>query len=241
MADYLDWQGAPWGAFIRAQLALTQALRSGTVDEVLEHRAKAEQLERAHGKAWMHGVDALVTHCKFSRGFVEDIIVDAKQYLHGAEEIFNRAPIRHLRLNEVGELLGAVLQDQHLAQIVSLSIGNLSGKQPIGDAGLAAIAETSKLRGLKVLAVPWQSIGMHGLEALCASKALPTLCHVNLRGNLFDDPVESYGADWETGQVVRDSAYLPPLGRELEAKYGDLPWLHGPSRLRNFPPEIEEL
>lgn len=241
MADYLDREGDPRGTFIRTQLALTRALQSGSREDVSRYREAAKQLQLQHGKSWTNGADALVTHCKFSRGFVEGVIVDARRYVDHADELFRAAPIRHLVLSEVGDLLGTILRDPHLAQVVSLSIGNTSRKHPIGDAGLIGVAASPHLRGLKVLDVSSQDIGMPGLEALCASKALPSLLDVNLVDNRFDNPVEQYGEDWATGSIVPESVHLPPLGRELEAKYGDLPWLHGPSRLRNFPPRMEEL
>jgi uncharacterized protein (TIGR02996 family) len=243
MAAYLDRQGAPWGAFIRAQLALTRALRTGTQDEVEHHREEAKQLQRRHddGKAWTNAVDTLVRHCEFIRGFVEVLLVDASKYLVCADELFHRAPIRHLVLTDVGNLIDQILQNRHLSQLVSLSIGNLSRKEPIGDSGLFALAQASNLRGLKMLDVSFQGIGMPGLEALCMSKNLPSLIYVNLVGNHFDDPREDVATDWATGMTLPESIRMPTLGKELEARYGDLPWLHGPSRLRHFPPDRHEL
>lgn len=241
MADYLDRQGDPWGAFIRAQLALTNALRAGARQEVDQLRDEAERLRRQHGKAWTNGIEALVAMHRFSRGFVEHVTVDAQRYLEGRDELFRRAPIRHLVLSEVGDLLGAILQDRHLSQIVSLYIGNTSGKRPIGDAGLIAIAASQHLRNLKVLDISSQGVGLPGLEALSASKALPSLVDINLVGNRFENPVEQYGEDWATGSVVPESVRLPQLGQELEKKFGDLHWLHAASRLRNVPPAMEEL
>ncbi|TMQ04641.1 MAG: TIGR02996 domain-containing protein [Deltaproteobacteria bacterium] len=241
MADYLDRQGDPWGTFIRAQLALTRALHSGARDEASRYRDEAEQLRRQHGNAWTNGVDALVSLCKFNRGFVEKVTVDAQRYVERADELIRRAPFRHLVLSEVGDLSGVILQNPRLSQLVSLYIGNTSGQHPIGDVGLIAIAASPYLRGLKVLEVSSQDIGLPGLEALCASKALPSLVDVNLVGNRFENPIEQYSEDWATGSIVPESVRLPPLGHELEKKFGDLPWLHAASRLQNVPPATEEL
>jgi uncharacterized protein (TIGR02996 family) len=241
MAAYLDRQGDPWGIFIRAQLALTSAARRGAKAEAVLRRDEADQLRRQHEKGWMNGVDALVNLCTFNRGFVEEVSVYAQRYVPHADELFRRAPIRHLVLSDVGDRLAAILHNPHMGQLVSLYIGNRSRGHAIGDAGLMAIAACPYLSRLKVLEVPKQDIGMTGLEALCASKHLPSLLYVNLSGNHVDDPREGYGTDWATGEVERSGAYLPPLGYELEAKYGELPWLHGPSRLVNYPPWMEEL
>ena len=240
MADYLDRQGDPWGAFIRAQLALSRALRRGATDEAMRHRDEAEKLRRQHSKAWTNGVEKLVDLCTFSRGFVEEVSVEARQYIAHADELFRRAPIRHLSLSDVGDQLITILQNPRITQLVSLYLGNRSRHHAIGDAGLRVVAECPYLSGLKVLEVPKQDIGMAGVEALCASKRLPSLVYVNLWGNPVEDPEEGYGTDWVTGEVDRNGAYLSELGHALEAKYGDLPWLHAPSRLLNYPPRMEE-
>jgi uncharacterized protein (TIGR02996 family) len=243
MADHLDRQGDPWGGFIRVQLALTRALRAGLEKEVEHLREEAKQLQRRHddGKAWKNSVDALVRHCEFIRGFVEVLLIDATKYLVCADELFHRAPIRHLVLNDAGNLMDQILQNRHLSQLVSLSIGNSSRKEPIGDSGLLVLAQAPNLRGLRMLDVSFQGIGMPGLEALCMSKNLPSLIYVNLVGNHFDDPREDVATDWATGTALPESIRMPAFGKELEAKYGDLAWLHGPSRLRHFPPDRHEL
>jgi uncharacterized protein (TIGR02996 family) len=241
-AEFLDAQGDPYGAFIRAQLARTHALRFRSDEEASEFGDKASAIENEHRTpAWTNGIEKLVRLPTFIRGFVENVIVEAQQYLDRADEIYRLAPIRHLVLSEVGDLVTAIARDRHLEQVVSLALANSSGKRPIGDAGIAAIAASPHLRKLKKLEVSHQGITRAGLEALCASKMLTSLIDVNVVGNKFEDPREGYGTDWMTGRVVVEGAYLPPLGKELEAKYGELAWLHGPSRLRHYPPLDEEL
>ena len=243
-AALCDAQGDPYGAFIRAQLARTQALRHGSDEEARKFGHEAARIESEHHTAaWTNGIEKLVTHPQFIRGFVDHVIVDARRYLDDADELYRRAPIRQLVLTDVGDLVAEIARDSRLSQVVLLSLGNASGKRPIGDAGLAAIAASPHLRNLQVLSVPWQGIGMEGLEALCASKMLPSLVDVNLAGNKFNDLElrESYSTDWASNRIVYIDSMLPPLGRELEAKYGDLPWLHGPSRLRHYPSETDAL
>jgi uncharacterized protein (TIGR02996 family) len=241
-AEFLDAQGDPYGAFIRAQLARTHALRHRSDEEAHRFGEEARTIENEHRTpAWTNGVEKLVRLPRFIRGFVEKIVVDAQQYLDRADEIYRVAPIRHLVLSEVGDLANAIARDPHLEQVVSLALGNSSGKRPIEDAGIAAIAASPHLRKLKSLEVSHQGITRAGLEALCASKTLPSLIHANVAGNKFEDPVEDVAADWATGRLVAESARLPPLGKELEAKYGELAWLHGPFQLRHYPLNDEEL
>lgn len=70
---------------------------------------------------------------------------------------------------------------------------------------------------------------------------MPALIDVELGGNPLESPVETYGVDGMTGLVVREGITLPDAGRRLEAKYGQLAWLHGPSQLDRFPPEDSDL
>jgi uncharacterized protein (TIGR02996 family) len=238
-AGYCDAQGDPYGAFIRAQLACTEGLRYGNEDDAWSAWKEAQKILAQHknGAAWKNGIENLVTETRFIRGFVDKVLVDAQHYLERADELYRRAPIRQLVLTNVGDLATAIAREPHLAQLSALT---LSGKPPIGDAGLAAIATSPHLRHLRALHAPDQNIGIAGLEPLCASKTLPALIYVNLTGNRFEDPIEGYGTDWVTGRPDLNGAYLPPFGKELEAKYGELPWLHAPSRLRHFPPsEVE--
>jgi uncharacterized protein (TIGR02996 family) len=241
-AAYCDAHGDPYGAFIRAQLARTDALRHGSEEDASRYGEEARLLEGQHrSPAWTNGVEALARLVTFVRGFVESVVVEGERYLDIADALYQRAPVRHLVLSEVGDRVIDIARDPHLAQLASLTLANTSGKRPIGDAGLAAIAASPHLRDLRTLEVARQKISRGGLEALCMSKSLPSLVYVNLVGNQFEDPREGYGTDWATGRIVPEGTYLSSFGRELEARYGDLPWLHAPSRLRHFPPLEDEL
>jgi uncharacterized protein (TIGR02996 family) len=238
LAEFLEAQGDPYGAFIRTQLARTHALRHGSDDDANRLREEARQLRYDHRTPeWTNGVEKLGANPEFVRGFVDRIIVDARTYLDHADEFYRRAPIRQLVLTAVGDLVDTLVRDSRLTRITWLTI---EGKPMIGDAGLTAIAASPHLRNLRVLAVGQQDIGTAGLEALCASKQLPSLVYANVVGNRFEDPIEGYGTDWATGRIVADGIYLSPFGKELERKYGALAWLHGPSRLRHFPPYADE-
>lgn len=234
-AAYCDAHGDPYGAFIRAQLAWTHGLRHGSEGDAWHSHSEAQTIlaQNKRGATWTNGVEKLVADARFLRGFVDKVFLDAQSYVDHADELFRRAPIRQLVLSNAGQLVTELVRDPRLIQI---SVLTLAGKPPIGDAGLEAIAASPYLRELRALNVADQSIGMAGLEALSASKTLPALVYVNLNGNRFEDPVEGYGTDWVTMRPDLNGAYLPPLGKQLEAKYGDLPWLYAPSRLHNFPP-----
>ncbi|MEO8841905.1 MAG: leucine-rich repeat domain-containing protein [Kofleriaceae bacterium] len=94
---------------------------------------------------------------------------------------------------------------------------------------------------MKRLGLTSNDIGPRGLEALAASKRMPELIHVELDGNRIESPFETFGIDEMTGLVNRQGINLPDAGKQLEAKYGPLAWLHGPSQLARFPPDDSDL
>jgi uncharacterized protein (TIGR02996 family) len=238
LAEFLDARGDPYGAFIRTQLATTHALRYGSDEEANELREKARQLRYEHcTPEWTNGVEKLGADPEFIRGFVDRIIIDARTYIDHADKLYQCAPIRQLVLTKVGDVAETIARDPHLSRITWLTI---DGKPSIGDRGLAAIAASPHLRTLRVLGAARQDITIDGLEALCASKQLPALVYANLVSNFFEDPIEGYGTDWVTSRIVPESIHLSAFGTQLEEKYGELPWLHGPSRLRHFPPYADE-
>jgi uncharacterized protein (TIGR02996 family) len=235
-ADACDAEGDPYGAFIRAQLARTHALRSGSDEDASSHREEADRIRRKDRRpAWTNGIERLASP-EFVRGFVDRVSLDARRYLDHAGDIYRRAPIRQLVLTGAGELVAEVVRDPRIAQLVWLTF---EGKPTIGDAGIAAIAASPHVRSLLVLGVADQGITRSGLDLLCASQALGALVYANVTGNQFDSPVEGFGTEWSTGRIDLSGAYLPPLGHELEAKFGTIAWLHAPSRLRQFPPDPE--
>lgn len=238
-AGYCEAQGDPYGAFIRAQLARTEALRHGTDNDAARWYAEAQRLEAAHrDPSWFNGVDKLVREARLIRGFVDKVALDARDYLQHAAELHRRAPIRQLRLNDAGDLADELARQPQLAQVVALSF---DGKQLLGDAGLAAIAGSPHLRSLRALDIAHQGITNAGMHTLAASRALPALVYVAASDKQLDRYEEPYGHDWATSRIVPEPGNLPPLGKALEAKYGELPWLHAPSRLRNYPISDAEL
>ena len=237
-ADFLDAQGDPYGAFIRAQLELTHTLRCGSDEVASQLREKARELRYDHRTPeWTNGVEKLGADPEFIRGFVDRIVIDARTYVDHADELYRRAPIRQLVLTGVGDIAETIARDSRLSRITWLTI---DGKPTVGDRGLGAITGSPHVRTLRVLSASCQEITIGGLEALCASKQLPALVYANLVGNFFEDPIEGYGTDWVTSRIVPESIRLSAFGKQLEQKYGELPWLHGPSRLRHFPPYADE-
>ncbi|WP_433533687.1 hypothetical protein ACQPYA_30280 [Micromonospora sp. CA-263727] len=105
-----------------------------------------------------------------------------------------------------------------LGRLVALDLrGN-----PIGDDGLAALVGSPHLGRLRWLGLARCGIGPAGAEALAASRNLPALRYVDLRRNPVEVTAQGRGQDINGGPTEVE---LPPLGRDLVARYGALPWL----------------
>jgi hypothetical protein len=168
-------------------------------------------------------------------------VIDVPTFLARAGELYDIAPIRSLQFIDAGPHIEALAASPHLARLVALDFNNRSDVAGLGDAGLRALVASPYLGKLAMLHLAFNDIGLEGVEALAGSRQLPRLRHVTLGNNPVDDPTEDFGIDGVSGEINNNSISLPPLGRELEAKFGELPWLHGVSRFRMFPPNEHDV
>jgi hypothetical protein len=142
---------------------------------------------------------------------------------------------------DAGPHIDALAASPHLARLVAIEFYNRSETAPLGDAGLRTLTESPHLGKLALLQLAWNAISFDGVEAIAASKMLPGLRDVSLGNNPVGQVVEEYGVDALNFEIVRDGISLPPLGRTLEEKYGQLRWLHAPSSFRMFPPTLHDV
>jgi hypothetical protein len=151
---------------------------------------------------------------------VELIRLPADAFLHSAEDLLTAAPIRHLDLVESKGMWERLAQFHFLAGIQSIRLDDSN----LTDEDIGFLAKSPYLKQLRWLNLTNnRSITRQGVEAMAAQAGttLSNLSYVSLAGAAFN-PVEDYAADGET--ITWQS--LPESGRELENKYGYLPWLH---------------
>lgn len=124
-ADYLDDAGRPERAeFIRVQLARAADPTSLTL------RAREEVLLHRHREGWLAPLRAKgeplqnrSTHGRFRRGFVEEVWMPAGVFLHAADTLFRRAPVRGLRLTRADwDELTALATGPHLGRLRELTV-----------------------------------------------------------------------------------------------------------------------
>ncbi|WP_408058114.1 hypothetical protein [Verrucosispora sioxanthis] len=112
-----------------------------------------------------------------------------------------------------------VAQVAGLDRLIAL---DLTGN-PIGDDGLTALVDSPHLGRLRWLGLAGCGIGAAGAEALAAATGnLPALRYADLSDNLVDVTAQGCGQHIDGSPVWVE---MPPLGQELIARYGALPWL----------------
>jgi uncharacterized protein (TIGR02996 family) len=192
-ADWLDEEGDPRGRFIRVQLALA----AEDCPERRRLQAEEQALLDALRAEWEAPLRGLATGFVFRRGFVDELNVEAKQFLRHAHEIFTASPVRHVHLLDVSDSLPEVLQSPYLGRLSGLTVHG----QHIGEPLARAVARSEHLAGLKRLALTRNRLGDDAAGQLALSPNLANLEELDLGENEVG----------ETG--ARALAASPHLGR----------------------------
>jgi uncharacterized protein (TIGR02996 family) len=212
--------------FIRAQIAihntdLETLNRGGGV--ALQNRV--DKLRETYGAAWTTALSPFVQSCAFQRGFVGQVQVSARSFMDNSTAIFAAAPVRHLDLTGVRDVREDLFASQGLARLLSLSMDGCG----LYDFHLRLLSATPLVARMRWLSVADNHLELGGAEAIAASPHFKQLRYAEFRGNPVD-PCEQLG--WDAGVVV--SAWLPPEGESLEARYGPLAWLHRDGSFRRY-------
>ncbi len=191
-ADWLEEHGDPEQAeFIRVQIALAARKpargREANRNLVALLRREEELLTR-HGEAWRGPVETgRNLSLTFRRGFIEGVSAEAHRFVEVAEQLFRRAPVRHVRLfwpgteqpYERARFVATVAAAPQLARLRSLDLSTCF----IGSDGVRALAVCEYLGGLESLDLANNGIGRAGARALAGAPWLAGLIYLDLSGN----------------------------------------------------------
>jgi uncharacterized protein (TIGR02996 family) len=200
-ADWLTEHGDPRGEFITISCELNRPLWTNRTIPNGEGRkgelgAQQQALLKKHGKAWLEPVRPFLRTWVWERGFIERLYVNAS-FFPGSRTVFEQHPVRTLCFEGLkpGDIekfrdieLGLCRElDLTEAPITEKNVGALLGPQfsriqklnfhnaRLLKNGLVDLAEKSHFRALEYLAIASCQFDDAGLQALAASKALPSL------------------------------------------------------------------
>ncbi len=238
LARQLDAAGDPRGVFILTQLkAATERKERGASRDYWSLVSTADAMLDRYGAVWKKDVAGLAKTPMFHRGFIEAVTIDARTFLARGLDLYRVAPIRSVTLTGAASVMPELAGSQLLRRLLHLGLQ----VNDIGDAGAVALAKSQQPINLRLLDLSFNGITRVGLDAVAGSPILGKLAFINLAGNPCGEPSETFSVDEMSGQLAPGTEELPELGKELEAKFGPLPWLHAPSRMRAYPPTIEDV
>jgi len=184
-ADWVEEHGDPeYAEFIRVQIALSQHA-DGSGDLPPSERARLRSRERSllsrNRIRWLQplrdlGVRGRV-HGEFSRGFVEDPVIDAAVFLDRGEELFRASPVGTLHLDRVEQLTPQLSRSPLLAHIRRLSF---EGTDAITIGGLRILLESEHLTQLESLYLWKVAVSDADLLELATAPVLPGLRRLTL-------------------------------------------------------------
>jgi uncharacterized protein (TIGR02996 family) len=187
-ADWLEENDDPARAeFIRVQCRLA-ALDAEDAQRRAVQRREYELLADHWGE-WAGPLIGRVRRWRFRRGFVEQVKMEAGQFLQEAKWLLDFGPIQELQVKypEV-EDLRALVASKHIRRITRLDLDHAN----LGDAGVSLLANSPNLGRLTALSLRFTHIGTDGLLALAKSPQLGSLRSLDVTAN--DLPRNALGA-----------------------------------------------
>jgi uncharacterized protein (TIGR02996 family) len=190
-ADWLEEHGQTERAeFIRVQCELAKLPEDDVRRPGLEDRERS--LLRSHEKEW-NPFGRQIRGPEFRRGFAESLNVFAGIFLRRVKHIFGAAPVRELRLGDLGGDRPARLAAcPFLERVRSLHLhcrvsphphSGFSDDLRVRDAGLQAIIASPHLTRLTTLELPGAGVTAEGARALVTAPSLAELRSLDLMSN----------------------------------------------------------
>lgn len=218
-ADWLEEQGDPRGEFIRVQCALAQGL---TGLERTRLREREDALMVAHASAWTEGLRDLVSRTIFRRGFIDGVTMTYSLLLNRGADLFAAAPVRSLIvISDVADggrpsldipMYDARRLSDYLRRLTSLSI-------TLTAASLRQLLEAGAFAELRYLALDYSRLTDRSLEILFASRGLPHLRTLSLRGTVIAEV--SHGDDQTLPAWIRRAVQATAMPQLESLDVGD--------------------
>lgn len=238
------------GAFVTAQLLVAQAFRANRradVSTLRSWRGDTAFVSTAVFRAgdslrpwFLDDLDALISRGlvgwpQVYRGFVERVGVRARRFLEIAEQLFSLAPIRHLVMIGVPEVVDQLAACPHLRRIRSLSLTRYGWDDDLIDDVLRRLIASPHLGNLVHLRlVHQQALTRRAYESIVTAPTLPRLSSLEVYAPPVRwDPQEPgmYDLRGRSERIIVYDTPIPALRRKdwiapLERAIGYVPCVH---------------
>jgi uncharacterized protein (TIGR02996 family) len=180
-ADWLDESTDP-AEQARAELIRLQcALARLHLDHPrrLDLVIREAELLHVYGDTWAKPVAGLAVGYEFHRGLLEAVSVEAGTFLTHGEELFDRAPVRRVRILDAGRWMPKLVNSPLLMLIRELDFcGNDLGN---GDVNL--LLRSAHLRNLVALDLSFNGLSDDAVRTLSRTEICPRLRSLTLSNN----------------------------------------------------------
>jgi hypothetical protein len=184
-----------------------------------------DPLLRKHEPEWTRLIAKYARRWTFDRGFVAKIVIEPHLFLEYGDWLLLNYPIQMVELGEAedGTFPAAELADSPLlGRLEALVIRSVA----LTEAEIERIGASPHLAGLLHLDLDRQRIDADIYNRLAASPNVRKLLTLSLEDGGPGQRYADTGRDDMQGRAVHAWTDLSSKGKELEQKYGYLPWLH---------------
>jgi uncharacterized protein (TIGR02996 family) len=183
-ADWLDENGDPTRArFIRLQYEIEKLPPIGA--KASKAKKEEEALLKKHQKKWAGEIAGLAGGYRFRRGFVEMVRVSVANFLKHGKRLFELAPLREVRFDEIGDRMPALVKSPHFGRVETLGFNSYIGDQLHDDDHLAALLAAPALATVRRLNFGMSSLGTDDLKQIARCPHLGSVVHLDLSSNPF--------------------------------------------------------
>lgn len=180
-ADYLDDSPHPAdrhrAEFIRLQLALARIPADHPHRGDLSERQN--ELLLRHGDEWTRHLKGLADGFEFRRGIVDSVTVSVGQLAARGEELFRKAAVRRVRIEDAGEHVTRLIHLPILGEVRELG---LCGAR-LENGGLNILLRSPHLGKVESLDLSFNGISDPGVRLLADCRYLPSLTALHLNDN----------------------------------------------------------
>ncbi len=223
--EYADsTQDSERAKFILLQLEASNSRKEGRNRKYIPLRKQADKLLRRFGEVWTP--DTLKPFKpQYIRGFVEEITLDAGEFLERGKELYALAPIRHLRVYNVHEVAKDLFESPLLEGVVSLiccAVAPDNSYSYLVDDDMHYLAQALYVPGLFFLDVTRHHLTDEGFAHLARSTTLTQLQYVAVAGNnTSSNCLDSAGIDGMSGKYEMTGYRIEELARKLQGAAKD--------------------